>query len=992
MNFQKFTLSVLFLINVLFLSKSTFAQMESNAIAGEFIVMLHGGKSLNEFKQSLANNQSTHELQIVNTLSEDFKIYHLKNPAGINEINSQKILIELLRNPIIALAQHNHQVQLRATPNDANFATQQWSLNNTGQGGGTADADIDAVEAWDITTGGSTVQGDSIVVAVIDGGFQMNHPDLVANYFKNYAEINGTTGVDDDNNGYVDDLYGWNAYNNNGTIPSDQHGTHVSGIIGAVGNNSIGVSGVNWKVKIMPIAGSSGTEATVVSAYAYAAKMRKLYNETNGAKGAFVVSTNSSFGVDLGNPNNYPIWCAFYDTLGARGILSAAATANANYNVDTQGDIPTACPSNFMIAVTNTDRNDAKNSSCGYGLTTIDLGSPGTQIYNTVTNSGYQNLTGTSMSTPHVAGSIGLMYAAACNELIQAYKANPGAIALQMKTYLLNGTDPVASMNGITVTGGRLNVHKALLNVQTFQCDTTTPPNANFSAAQTSGCPGTTITFNNSTIGNNVSYQWIFPGGSPSTSLLQNPTVTYSNLGTYNVTLIATNNYGTDTVVFNNYININNSSITNIYTETFEQGTLSSLGWQVVNPDGYNTWDIFSVAGNSPGINAIGVNIFNNQNYAPTFDEIVSPVIDLTNFSSPTLTFEHAHRRRVQNIADSLIIKASIDGGNTFPFTLLTLGGGGNPSVFATGNLLTSNFVPSAAGDWCFFDNSPGCFSANLTPYQGQSNFKLKFIIKNMGGNNIYIDNIKIDGVCSGGAAAVPPIAQFTSNKTSICEKTQVQFTDQSQNSPITWAWVFDGGTPPTSSLPNPIVTYNTPGIYTVSLTVTNAAGNDVSVQNSYIYVDAIPATPIITESGGVLQSSSATGNQWYLNGNIIPGATSSSYTPTANGNYTVMVTTSAGCSATSDAFTLATSIETFESLAMKIYPNPTGQFLNFEFLNAITADAYRITDMTGRQITQRKISGNPEILDVSGLSIGTYLIEIITKNGKFTQKLIISR
>lgn len=992
MNFQKFTFSFLFLLQLSFLSKSVNAQLESNAISGEYIVMLHGGKTLNELKRSLSNNQITAELQVLSTLSEDFKIYHLKFPTNLSEINSQKVLFELAQNPIIALAQHNHQVQLRATPNDANFATQQWSLNNTGQGGGTVDADIDATEAWDITTGGATVQGDSIVVAVIDGGFQMNHPDLIANYFRNYAEINGISGVDDDNNGYVDDLYGWNAYNNNGTIPSDQHGTHVSGIIGAVGNNSIGVSGVNWKVKIMPIAGSSGTEATVVAAYSYAAKMRKLYNETNGAKGAFVVSTNSSFGVDLGNPNNYPIWCAFYDTLGVRGILSAGATANANYNVDTQGDIPTACPSNFLITVTNTDRNDAKNNSCGYGLTTIDLGSPGTQIYNTVTNSGYQNLTGTSMSTPHVAGSIGLMYAAACNELIQAYKSNPGAIALQMKNYLLNGTDPVASMNGITVTGGRLNVHKALLNVQSFQCDTTTPPNANFSAPQTSGCPGTTITFNNTTIGNNVSYQWIFPGGSPSSSNLTNPTITYPNIGNYSVTLIATNNYGSDTIVYNNYININNSSITNIFTETFEQGTLSSLGWQVINPDGYNTWDIFTVAGNTPGTKAIGVNIFNNQSYAPAFDEIVSPTIDLTNFSSPVLTFEHAHRRRVQNIADSLIVKASVDGGLTFPFTLLTLGGGGNPSVFATGTLLTSNFVPAAAGDWCFFDNSPGCFSANLSAYQGHSNFKLKFIIKNMGGNNIYIDNIKIDGVCSGGSAAVPPIAQFTANKTSICEKAQVQFTDQSQNSPIAWAWVFDGGTPATSNIPNPIVTYNNPGTYNVSLTVTNAAGNDVSIQNNYITVDAIPATPIITESGGMLQSSSATGNQWYLNGNIIPGATSSTYTPTANGSYTVTVTTATGCSATSDAFNLATSIENFESLAMKIYPNPTNRIVNFEFLNTITAESYRISDMTGRQITSRKITNNPEIVDVSELSAGTYLIEITTKNSKFTQKLIISR
>jgi subtilisin family serine protease len=284
-------------------------------------------------------------------------------------------------------------------------------MHNTGQSGGTVDADIDAPEAWDLGTGGLTAAGDTIVVAVVDGGFYLNHLDM--NFWKNYNEIPGN-GIDDDNNGYIDDVNGWNAYNNNGNVTaSGTHGTHVSGTVGARGNNTIGVAGVNWNVRVMAIQGSSGTESVVLRAYGYALKQRRLYDSSNGMKGAFVVSTNASFGVDYGQPANFPLWCAFYDSLGSAGILNAGATANLNINIDVTGDIPTACPSDWMISVTNTDRNDVKNTGAAYGLTTIDLGAPGTSIISTTTASTYGTSTGTSMATPHVAGAIGFMYSVA---------------------------------------------------------------------------------------------------------------------------------------------------------------------------------------------------------------------------------------------------------------------------------------------------------------------------------------------------------------------------------------------------------------------------------------------------------------------------------------------------------------------------------------------------------------------------------------------------
>lgn len=449
-----------FVINFL-LTVSITAQ-EANYIKGELIVQFKEKISIESFIQ----NYMDIGMENIRMLSERMNIWWVRyNPAGTDD---NEIRFRVSRDSRVNIVQFNHRVTLRNSfeelanfPDDPQFGSQ-WALHNTGQSGGTPDADIDGPEAWDISTGGVTVLGDSIVVAIVDGGCQLNHPDI--NYWYNWNEIPGNS-IDDDGNGYVDDFRGWNAYNNTPNVPSNSHGTHVSGISGAHGNNSIGVSGVNWNVKVMPIAGSSGDEATVVAAYAYALELRAQYNETNGTLGAFVVATNSSFGVDYGQPEDYPIWCAMYDSLGMQGILSCAATANLNIDIDIFGDIPTACPSDYMIAVTNTNRNDLKNSGAAYGLTTIDLGAPGTSILSTYPTSTYSTLTGTSMATPMVTGAIALLYAAADSTRMVFYKSNPSAGAIMFRDVLFNGVDSIPALQGITVTGGRLNVFNACVEI-----------------------------------------------------------------------------------------------------------------------------------------------------------------------------------------------------------------------------------------------------------------------------------------------------------------------------------------------------------------------------------------------------------------------------------------------------------------------------------------------------------------------------------------------
>ncbi|MCB9896699.1 MAG: S8 family serine peptidase [Planctomycetes bacterium] len=348
----------------------------------------------------------------------------------------------------VRYAAPDHLVSSRATvPNDPSFA-QQWCHTK-----------MQSTAAWDLGCGSK-----DFVVSVVDGGCLLTHTDLAANLYTNAAEAAGLPGVDDDGNGYVDDLHGWNAYSNNGNIPNDSHGTHVNGIVGAVGDNATGVVGVNWNVTLMPVAGSSSSTSTVVKAYGYVLAQKQLWLSSGGTNGANVVSTNSSFGIDYGNCGSpaYLPWNDAYDALGSVGILSCAATANLNINIDTAGDVPTGCASAWLVAVTNTQSNDTRNPGAAYGATTIDLGAPGTSVYSTYSNGGYSSLTGTSMASPQVAGAISLLHAHASANFAALRDADPAGAALIVKDTLIENVDTLPDLLGKTVSGGRLNLFKSV--------------------------------------------------------------------------------------------------------------------------------------------------------------------------------------------------------------------------------------------------------------------------------------------------------------------------------------------------------------------------------------------------------------------------------------------------------------------------------------------------------------------------------------------------
>jgi subtilisin family serine protease len=287
-------------------------------------------------------------------------VQHLKLPKDMTVEEALEIYGS---DPDVEYVEPNYLRYKTATPNDA-FFDNLWGLHNTGQTGGTSDADIDAPEAWDITTGNSNV-----VVAVLDSGVDYNHPDLAANIWTNQAEITGTPGVDDDSNGKVDDVHGWDFVDDDSDpIDSDDHGTHVAGTIAAEGDNGTGITGVSWSAKIMPLrfldAFGSGTVVDAIEAINYAID-----------KGANII--NASYGSYTFSPSERD---AITSARNA-GILFVAAAGNDNWNNDSATKhYPSSYELANIIAVAATDQSDARASFSNYGLTSVDVAAPGTSI------------------------------------------------------------------------------------------------------------------------------------------------------------------------------------------------------------------------------------------------------------------------------------------------------------------------------------------------------------------------------------------------------------------------------------------------------------------------------------------------------------------------------------------------------------------------------------------------------------------------------------
>jgi subtilisin family serine protease len=361
-------------------------------------------------------------------------------------ITVEEAIARALEDPRVEYAEPNHLLYTAAIPNDT-FFDRQWGLFNTGANFGKPGADIGATRLWDTTQG-----SDDIVAAVIDTGIDVAHPDLAANIWVNTREVPGN-GVDDDGNGFVDDRNGWDFADNdsNPDFGLDFHGTHVAGTVGAVGNNNLGVTGVAWRVKIMAlkfIRGRSGDAANAVKAINYAVDQKK--------RGVNVRVINASWsGDEASNSLRKAIKRA-----GDQGILFVCAAGNGGSDsrgddIDVIPEYPAAWSTEVssIVTVAALDRADKLAGFSNYGRKTVSVGAPGVDVFSTVPGGGYASLNGTSMATPHVAGSAVLILS-----------QSPDLTPSQVRDRIVSRSERVLTLASKSVSSARMNVFNASTN------------------------------------------------------------------------------------------------------------------------------------------------------------------------------------------------------------------------------------------------------------------------------------------------------------------------------------------------------------------------------------------------------------------------------------------------------------------------------------------------------------------------------------------------
>ncbi len=853
--------------------------------------------------------------------------------------------------PLVNYAEQVPILRKTLLPND--IGTNSTTNANPPSGGQWHLYKIQAPDAWDISTGST-----SITIAIVDDAVKINHPDLAPNVWVNPGEIAGNN-IDDDGNGYVDDVNGFDVSTNTPSpLPPDvnySHGTHVAGCASQATNNGVGFAGIGFNCKII------GVKSTDNAQFVTDGYTGVVYAADAGARVINMSWGGSGGGTTGQNIINYA---------RNKGCILVAAAGNDN---STSTFFPAGYTNVISVAATNT--TDAKASFSNFG-SYIKVSAPGTSIRQTYIGGSGTNMTntysaiqGTSMASPIVSGLVGLMFS-----------VNPNLTFQQVQNCLYTTTDPVTS-NASQMGAGRINAFRCL---QCVQSTVNSAPISNVSAAASTVCPGGSVQFfGASTGGPATTYSWSFPGGNPATSTAQNPVVSYTNAGTFDVTLTTTNSFGNHTANQTGFVTVGNGAQATIFLEDFEASSSTVSQWGLVNPNsGSISWEIITTSGNLSGTRSAGIRFFDYQTTGHR-DGLVTPVLNLSNYSNIQLTFTHAYRRYNTSSSDSLIIYVSTNGGTNWQ--RVWQAGENGQGVFATNSTTTNPFVPSTAADWCFGGNvGASCFTINLPTLGGESNVRIMFEGYNNYGNNLYLDDVEITGTC--GAPNPNPVADFSSSTQTICEGASVGFTDLSVNA-TSWNWAFAGGTPNTSTQQNPVIQYNTAGSFQVALTISGPAGSNTSTQPNYVVVNPNPAVSVNASGNTLTASPAGMSYQWFFEGTPLQGETSASITATVSGNYTVEVTSPEGCTVTSPPFNLVVGIEeAAEALGLILFPNPTTGVVRFSFTKAGNQSfRVKVLDQAGRLVfaAPHEVSAQGGEIHLGGIASGMYYLHLTNAEGQ---------
>ncbi len=775
--------------------------------------------------------------------------------------------------PEIEYAEPNFTVGIDVLPNDIYFLGYTWAPNNYGQFGGMEDADIDAVEAWDIQN-----TSPNVVVGVLDTGIDWTHPDLVNNIWQNLGEDadgdgsvlewNGTTwifdpddvdGLDSDNNGYADDFIGWDFINeDNNPMDDNGHGTHVAGTIGAEGNNGLGVAGITWDVQLMPLkfisANECGKIADAVEAMNYAQMM-----------GADL--TNNSWG-----SADYSI--TFYNTLvnaDAQGQLFVAAAGNSSINTDNFPHYPAAYTVDNIITVGASNRHDGQAWFSNFGVNSVDVFAPGESIISTSLNGSYDFKDGTSMAAPQISGALAL--------LIHEF---PSLDHLSLKNKLLTSADPLGSLAGKCLSGGRLNLYNMLKGnvVETNFTYLKNNLSVDFSLLHTSP---------------NSTYQWDFGDGNAAIGVA--PTHVYLAGGTYQVCLTGTNYVGVETscstINVETCTSLENDSL--LLVDFYNQmgGANWTTPWDLSTP--VATWQGVSL--DVTACQVVELDLSNNNLVGILPDMTDFPSLYKLDVTNNQLDFDELKTNLVENLSLNDFCY------NPQGFAQMQQVGDDYYATYPDGDMANSTYVWLRNGVYYASVIGNNSISPTLA-----GDYRLYYVVNSTLTRPASCQQLYIRGSAADGLPILCDEDATFIVKGQSCSTFSATFSANNTTPNINYRWFVDGNIVATTSN----FTYNFPseGNYTIQLEIENAYcitqhEEEIGIGNSASLLN-LPTEIEICDNQGILDAGllGMSDYQWYLDGvwlDSLPVLSISS-----EGLYSLVVTDYCNSSATASTFVSA--------------------------------------------------------------------------------------